>query len=90
MLKSALGLSAAGGIGDELSLEVPGLGRIESTVDYLTPHFVGLRSADALYRFYGRDAFGSTVDAAHHLFSPTADAAQATTAWQEWLNGVFA
>jgi len=90
VLKSALGLGSAGGVGDEVSLQVPGIGRIESTVDYLSPQFVGLRSADALYRFYGRDAFGSTVDAAHHLFSPTADAAQATTAWQDWLNGVFA
>jgi hypothetical protein len=58
-------------------------------IDYLSPQFVGLRGEGALYRFYGRDAFGGTVDAAHHLFDEKADPAEAAAAWQAWLDGVF-
>jgi len=58
-------------------------------LDYLAPQFVGLRGPDALYRFYGRDAFGGTVDAAHHLFQRKDDLGKATEAWQAWLDGVF-
>jgi hypothetical protein len=89
-LKVALGLSEDSAVGDALSLEVPNFGWIESEIDYLTPHFVGLRCSGALYRFYGRDAFGGTVDAAHHLFAPKTDLVEATAAWGAWLEGVFA
>jgi hypothetical protein len=89
VLKSALGIDASSRTGDELVLEVPGFGRIESVLDYLAPQFVGLRAPDALYRFYGRDAFGGTVDAAHHLFRPQPDLDEASEAWQRWLDGVF-
>jgi len=90
VLKAALGIGPQTKTGDSLSLEVPNLGRIESEIDYLAPQFIGLRGSGALYRFYGRDAFGGTVDAAHHLFEPKAESAEAATAWQDWLNGVFA
>ena len=90
MLKAALGITPQSKVGDPVSLEVPNFGWIESEIDYLTEHFVGLRCSGALYRFYGRDAFGGTVDAAHHLFEPQASLPEATAAWQAWLNGVFA
>ena len=89
-LKTALGLTEASEVGDAVSLEVPGYGWVESVLDYLSPHFVGLRCPDSLYRFYGRDAFGGTVDAAHHLFAEEVDTAAATAAWQAWLDGVYA
>ena len=90
VLKAALGVGPESRVGDPLSLEVPGFGSIQTEIDYLTPQFVGLRDSGALYRFFGRDAFGGTVDAAHHLFEPKADRAEASAAWQAWLNGVFA
>ena len=90
VLKAALGLGPDSKVGDPLSLEVPNFGWIESEVDYLTEHFVGLRCSGALYRFYGREAFGGTVDAAHHIFEPKTPRVEATAAWQAWLNGVFA
>jgi len=49
-----------------------------------------VRSADALYRFYGRDAWGWPVGVAHHLFADGADAAASERAWSAWLDGVFA
>ena len=90
VLKTALGIGVGSKAGEPISLEVPGFGRIEAEIDYLTPHFVGLRDSAALYRFFGREAFGGTVDAAHHLFEPKGGPAEATAAWQDWLNGVFA
>ncbi|HEX4787186.1 MAG TPA: hypothetical protein VH372_01905 [Actinospica sp.] len=90
VVKSALGLGPDSRVGDEVSVTVPGLDRIETVLDYLSPQFVGLRGDAELYRFYGRDAFGGTVDAAHHLFDEKADPAQETAAWQAWLDGVFA
>ena len=89
-LKAALGISSASKVGDQITLSVPGIARIEAEIDYLTPHFVGLRDSGALYRFFGREAFGGTVDLAHHLFGAKADPAKATAAWQGWLNGVYA
>lgn len=90
VLKAALGIGPASEVGESITLEVPGVGRIEAEIDYLTPQFVGLRDSGALYRFFGRDAFGGTVDAAHHLFEPKGELAEATAAWQSWLNGVYA
>jgi hypothetical protein len=89
VLKAALGVGPESNAGDALSFEVPDFGWIEAEIDYLTPHFLGLRTSGALYRFYGREAFGGTVDLAHHLFEPKAESAEAAAAWQAWLNGVF-
>jgi len=38
--------------GDPVRLDLPGLGTVETVLDYVNPYFVGLRSDDALYRFY--------------------------------------
>ena len=73
-----------------MGLVIPGLDPIEAVVDYRTSHFIGLRSKDALYRFYGRNAFGGQVDAAHHLFAEGVDAGENQKAWQTWLDEVFA
>jgi len=89
LLKSALGLGPESKVGDAVAFEVPHVGPVESVLDYLSPHFVGLRDEDALYRFYGRDAFGGTVDAAHHLFAPKVDLLTSTAGWQAWLDGIF-
>lgn len=88
-LKQALGLTGDSREGDAVRIDLPA-GRIDTVVDYLNPYFVGLRGPDALYRFFGRNHFGSTVDAAHHLFGKNADGEQAEQSWHGWLEGVFA
>jgi hypothetical protein len=50
----------------------------------------GLRSDDALYRFYGRGRMGMPVFAGHHLFAPGADGEAAKAAWEAWLSEVIA
>lgn len=98
VLARALGLTRKGegpnttadGGGERVRLQVAGLDPIDAVVDYRTPEFIGLRSHDALYRFYGRNAFGGQVDAAHHLFTEGADQAKTELAWHNWLDGIYA
>jgi uncharacterized protein YndB with AHSA1/START domain len=89
VLAGALGLTGSGGEGESVRLDVPGLDPIEAVVDYRTAHFIGLRSDDALYRFFGRNAFGGQVDAAHHLFAEGVDGDASQKAWQTWLGEVY-
>ena len=72
-----------------MRLTPAGIEPIDGVVDYATDAFLGVRSADALYRVYGRDAWGWPVGVAHHLFADGVDQAAAGQAWSAWLNGVF-
>ena len=86
-LRNALGLADDVQVGDQVVLELPG---VTGVVDYLTPEFVGVRTADALYRFYGRNAFGWRIGVGRHLFAEGVDQAAEERAWEDWLVGVFA
>jgi hypothetical protein len=76
--------------GDHARLNLPGLAEITGVVDYRAAHFLGVRTEDAMYRVFGRDAFGAPVGVAVHLFSPTADASAVEQALRAWLTGIFA
>jgi len=89
-LKSTIGVTGESGEGDTVRIDVPGLDPIEAVVDYINPYFLGLRTDEALYRFYGRNAFGGTVDAAHHFFADGVDKAKTEQAWRTWLDEVYA
>jgi hypothetical protein len=89
-LRRALGLQQDVAAGDRVRLTPAGLEPIEGVVDYETDAFLGVRSDEALYRFYGRDAWGYPVGVAHHLFGSGVDAAAQEKAWGDWLSGVFA
>jgi uncharacterized protein YndB with AHSA1/START domain len=82
------------GIGDDVSegdpVQVEGGERLEGVVDYLRPNFIGIRTADAMYRFFGRNAFGMPIGMSAHLFADGADKDETTRAWEAWLAGVFA
>lgn len=84
VVRTAIGAKA---VGDRVYLDVPG---VEGVVDYLTPAFIGVRTEDALYRFYGRSVWGWPVGIGHHLFAEDADADEAEKAWTAWLNGLYA
>ncbi|MBE1581660.1 SRPBCC domain-containing protein [Amycolatopsis roodepoortensis] len=83
-VRAAIGAKA---VGDRVYLDVPG---VEGVVDYLTPAFIGVRTEDALYRFYGRNVWGWPVGIGHHLFAEDADAEKAAKAWTAWLNDLYA
>jgi hypothetical protein len=64
------GLDVADGPpGDAVELELDGVGRLAGDVDFLNEHFLGLRTADTLYRFFGRHSFGAPVGMTVHDFS---------------------
>ena len=88
-VRRALGLPDDVVAGDAVQLTPRGLAPIEGVVDYATGSFLGIRSADALYRVYGRDTWGWPVGVAHHLFADGADRSEGQRAWSDWLAGVF-
>lgn len=87
-LKRALGIEAGASVGDTVTLEVEGAQ--EGVIDYSTPHFLGIRTQDALYRVFGREAWGEPTGVSAHLFADGADQQRTAKAWSVWLEKVFA
>jgi uncharacterized protein YndB with AHSA1/START domain len=88
-LRAALGASGAG-VGDEVHAPLGDAGTLDGVIDYSTPEFLGVRTADGLYRFFGRNHFGSVVGMSAHLFVDGVDAAAREAALKAWLDGVYA
>ena len=89
-LRAALGLGADAGVGDEVRASLGDGGTLDGVVDYATPEFLGVRSADGLYRFFGRNHYGGVVGMSAHLFADGFDAAAQEAALKAWLDGVYA
>ncbi|KFG01419.1 SRPBCC domain-containing protein [Streptomyces europaeiscabiei] len=85
----ALGLTDDTPEGARVQAEGPDGQLLDAVVDYRDPYFIGLRTDDALIRFFGRNHWGHRVGMSVHDFAPGADAKADETAWQGWLNGVF-
>ena len=85
-LRRALGVDDGVAEGDTVRVEPDGLQPFEGVVDYLRPNFVGIRSGNALYRFFGRNAFGMPVGMSIHLFENVADAESIERRWKAWLD----
>ena len=52
-------------------------GALDGVIDYSTPEFLGVRTDDGLYRFFGRNFYGGVVGMSAHLFVDGVDAAAA-------------
>jgi uncharacterized protein YndB with AHSA1/START domain len=87
-LREALGVGDGAAEGDSVRLPAPG--DVDGVVDYARPSFLGIRTRDALYRFFGRNRFGMPVGMVVHVFDDGADADAIKGQWQDWLNGVYA
>ena len=61
----------------------------DGVVDYLRPNFLGVRTDQALYRFFGRNAFGGPVGMSIHHFGNGVDPHAAATTWRQWLATVY-
>ncbi|HEV7933646.1 MAG TPA: SRPBCC domain-containing protein [Actinomadura sp.] len=90
VVRRALGVADDVAGGDPVRLRPAGLEPIDGVVDYATHAFLGIRTADALYRVYGRDAWGWPVSVARHLFPDGTAQVASEPAWGSWLDGVFA
>jgi hypothetical protein len=89
-LQRALGLEAQAAEGESVRLTPAGIAPIEGVVDYLRPNFLGVRTDDALYCFFGRNAFGGPVAITIHLFAAGADAEELKRTWQRFLDTTLA
>jgi hypothetical protein len=74
--------------GDRVLLTPRELPPIDGIVDYRADVFLGIRSADALLRVYGRDVWGMGVQIAHHLFAEGVDRVAVERDWSCWLTRV--
>ncbi|WP_026555467.1 ATPase [Arthrobacter sp. 35W] len=88
-LRSSLGVDGAVQGGAVRALGPDGAA-LEAVLDFSNENFIGLRTVDAMYRFFGRNAFGSVVGMTIHLFADGADAATEGARWQQWLDGLYA
>jgi hypothetical protein len=84
-LLRALGLTAGVTEGDAVRLTPVGLPAVTGVVNYRRPNFIGVRSSDALYCLFGRNAFGQPVAVSIHSFADGVDAEQAKRGWQQAL-----
>jgi hypothetical protein len=88
-LKKVLGVDGASQ-GDSFDVEVDGVGRLTGEVDFSNANFLGLRTGDTLYRFFGRNAFGAPVGMTVHDFSGSGDSGATAQAWGAFLGKVYA
>jgi hypothetical protein len=89
-LRAALSVSSEAGVGDPVHASLGDAGTLDGVIDYSTPEFLGVRTADGLYRFFGRNHFGGVVGMSAHLFVDGIDAAAREAALKAWLDGVYA
>jgi hypothetical protein len=89
-LRAALGIGGGAAVGDAVHADLGAAGSLDGVIDYLTPDFVGVRTDDGLFRFFGRNAFGGVVGLSAHIFRGEVDAAQAEADLQAWLDSVYA
>jgi uncharacterized protein YndB with AHSA1/START domain len=83
LLCRELGLAEAAQPGDRVRFTGE-IGPADGVVYFANAHAIGVRTADALYRFMR--GFGKPVIAAHHLFAADAEPDQARQAWEAWLS----
>jgi len=89
-LRAALRLTPDAGVGTEVHARLGDAGALDGVVDYSTPEFLGVRSEDGLWRFFGRNHFGHVVGMSAHVFVDGVDAARSEAALKAWLDGVYA
>lgn len=89
-LRAALDVSSDASVGDAVHASLGDAGTLDGVVDYSTPEFLGVRTVDGLYRFFGRNHFGGVVGMSAHLFVDGVDAAAREAALKAWLDGVYA
>ncbi|MCW3040767.1 MAG: hypothetical protein JWM31_2672 [Solirubrobacterales bacterium] len=89
-LRAALGLGADATAGDPVHARLGESGPLDGVLDHASDAFLGVRTDDGLYRFFGRNHFGGVVGMSAHLFTPSVDATTREAQLQAWLDGVFA
>ena len=89
-LRAALGIRDGAAVGDAVHADLGDAGQLDGVIDYVTTDFIGVRTQDSLYRFFGRNHFGSVVGMSAHVFRDDVDAAAAEAALKIWLDSLYA
>jgi hypothetical protein len=89
-LRAALGVSPDANVGDAVHASLGAAGALDGVIDFSTPRFLGVRTADGLYRFFGRNAFGGVVGMSAHLFVDGVDTVAREAELKAWLDAVYA
>jgi hypothetical protein len=89
-LRSALGIADGAAVGDPVNARLGDAGTLDGVIDYSTPEFLGVRTADSLYRFFGRNHYGGVVGMSAHLFGEGVDPETREAELKAWLDGVYA
>jgi uncharacterized protein YndB with AHSA1/START domain len=83
--KDALGVSATPAVGDPAHFRADGLPDLDGEIDFVNDSFLGIRTADGMYRFiHGM----GTVAIGHHIYQAV-DRSAMERAWQAWLDRAF-
>ncbi|MEV6023316.1 SRPBCC domain-containing protein [Streptomyces sp. NPDC052036] len=90
VVAGALGLPEDATEGSPVGVRGPGGQSLDAVLDFRNPYFIGLRTEDALIRFFGRNHWGAPVGISVHDFAPDADAKANELAWQQWLDEAYA
>jgi uncharacterized protein YndB with AHSA1/START domain len=88
-LRAALGIAGDAAVGDAVHAELGGAGGLDGVIDYLTPEFIGVRDDDGLWRFFGRNHYGSVVGMSAHIFRDDVDAEKSEAVLKAWLDSVY-
>jgi hypothetical protein len=85
--RRGLGLADDVANGDRVSLTPSGVDPIEGEADHVSPHFLGILTDDAIYRFI--HGFTGETLVGHHVFTPGANREQLEDEWTAWLADTF-
>lgn len=90
ILERALGVQSPVEHGQQLRLTPEGLPVLEGVVDYVYPgvNFIGLRTADGLYRFHDNSVMGMPQAVGHYIYDDI-DREATEQAWKDWLERVY-
>jgi hypothetical protein len=85
--RRGLGLADEVALGDRVALAPEGVDAIEGEIDSLSPHFMGVLSKDAIYRFI--HGFAGETLVGHHVFADGASQEELEGRWASWLERTF-
>jgi uncharacterized protein YndB with AHSA1/START domain len=90
-LRTGLGLEEPVEVGRSVQLTLAGLAPLIGVIDYANEAFLGLRTADGLYRFHGVGELACMpIAVGHHLYGDDVDRAALERGWTAWLETTFA
>ena len=90
LLRAALQISSDAVAGDKVRADLGTGETLVGVIDYNTTEFLGVRTTDGLYRFFGRNFFNGTVGMSVHLFVDGVDEQMHEAQLKDWLDGIYA